>query len=77
MKVPEIAADGINRLVGAFRLELLPEIATVIPPEEAGLFELTVQELLPPETSATGLQAIDDTRIAAVKLTVAVRATPL
>jgi hypothetical protein len=72
VKVPEVAAAGIVRAVGVFRLELLSESATTIPPEEAGLFSPTVQELLPPETRAIGLQTIEDTRVDAVKLTVVV-----
>lgn len=71
VNVPELLFAGITRLVGWLRVELLPsEIATEIPPDEAGLLRVTVQELLPPDTSAVGLQTIDDTRgrVDAIKL---------
>jgi hypothetical protein len=77
LKIAEVAPAATPTEVGVVKAVLLSERATPAPPEGAALVRVTVQVLEALDPRLLGVQATEDTRTGATRLTLAVAELPL
>ena len=77
LKVAVVAAGNTVTEVGTVRVGLVLVSVTLAPPAAAALVSVTVHVLDPFAPRVVGLQASDDTRIAAARLIVVLPVLPL
>jgi hypothetical protein len=77
VKVAEVEPFATLTEEGVVSKELSSESATEVPPEDAALVKVTVQVLVAPEARLAGLQASEETRTGATRLTMVLAELPL